>query len=110
MTSCLMRRYILFSRVDGRKIKLKLGNKGDNIVRVFCILLFYHVSQHLALKGKWKKKRKNQMIGKKRETGCKSESSETNRENGTEKVLLELKPTLRNYLLLRTYWLMALTT
>lgn len=28
----------------------------------------------------------------------------------TEKVLLELKPTLRNYLLLRTYWLMALTT
>lgn len=49
-----------------------------------------------------KKNRRNQMMGKRKKRGA-SESSETNKGSGTEKVLLELKPTLRNYLLLRTY-------
>lgn len=49
----------------------------------------------------------NQRNGKRkreREEGKKRKSERSAKlEDGTQKVLLELKPTLRNYLLLRTY-------
>lgn len=43
------------------------------------------------------------MISKKKTQGARARVAKLIRGSGKEKVLLELKPTLRNYLLLRTY-------